>query len=348
MKTRWQGATLGGVAVAGALALWLRGSDGAPPPSPGPRRPEAAATAGRPEAPRARPVSSTAAAPAAPSPGEAAAANLPRSLQGTEIDDALRVDDRGRLVLGPEVIRFFNYFLSATGEETDATLRARVLAAIHERLEDPAASQAEKLFEKYLAMREASRSLSGDLEKEAEPSARLESIRRLRREHFSEDEAEALFGAEEQESAVAAAQSEVMRDGSLSEQERQAKLDALANQLPEQAREARAASRLPAEQFAEEEAMRAAGATAAELHQHRLATVGPEAAERLRTLDQQRSDWEQRLDAFRAARAKVADATADPDARQVAVLSLLERSFSPPEQLRARAILKMRGEPIEM
>src|SRR5437870_454478 len=41
----------------------------------------------------------------------------PASLQGTEEDGALRVDDRGDLLVGPEILAFFDYYLAATGEE---------------------------------------------------------------------------------------------------------------------------------------------------------------------------------------------------------------------------------------
>ncbi|AKT44184.1 lipase secretion chaperone [Chondromyces crocatus] len=349
MAARWQKAVGAGVLVAGAAALWLHGGNASSSGPLGASRAEAAATSAG-----TRSLGSRATAPAAlpsaqkPVSEGAIAAQSPRSLQGTDVDDALRVDDRGRLILGPEVIRFFNYFLSATGEESDETIRARILAAIRERLDEPAAGQAEALLGRYLALREASRDMSDRLTQEAEPSARLEVIRRMRREHFTSDEAEALFGAEEQESSVAAAQSEVMRNERLSAEERDAKLDALEAQLPEAAREARAEARRPAEQLAEEEAMRAEGATAAELHKHRVATVGVEAAGRLQALDQERNAWEQRLEAFRQEREKLTRAMGDGDAQTVAVLGLLERSFSPPEQLRVRAMLKMRGEPIEM
>lgn len=336
--------------VAGAAALWL---GRAPDPQPRPERESAAETASdRRDRTRDRTrdrATETAAASATAAAADTAtvSAGLPRSLQGTDVDGDLRVDERGNLILGPEVIRLFNYFLSASGEEPDAVLKARVLAAIRERVGEPARGQAEALLEKYLGLREASRDLKDDLGREAEPSARLEVIRRLRREHFSEDEAAALFGEEEQESAVAAAKSEVMRDTSLSDEERQKKLAELDKELPEAARKAREEARLPQQQQAEEEAMRAAGATEEEIQRHRVATVGPEAAERLKGLDQQRADWNQRLEAFRAERAKLAGGTSDADARRLAEIRLLERSFSPTEQVRVKALLKIRGEPLD-
>ena len=345
MARRTEATFVGAAAlVIAAAGLWYTLRPAPPPPS----RPSAAAAATTPERPaRPRVAAPAAARPSAdPTADPAAPPPLPRSLAGTDVDDALRVDDQGRLVLGPEVIRFFNYFFSATGEETDEAIRARVLAAIRERLDEPAAGQAVALLDKYMSLRQAARDQKDGLGSEAEPSARLEAIRRLRREHFTEDEASALFGAEEQEDAVAAAKSEIARDPKLSPEERAEKIAALDAELPEEARKAREESRQPLNQQAEEASLRAAGATDEEIRQHRVATVGVEAADRLQDLDQQRADFQQRVDAFRQERARLV--ASDPDARRVAELALLEKSFSPPEQLRVRALLKIKGEPLEM
>lgn len=348
MRTTWKPAALGAALLAaGAVGLWM-----VRPPSPPPRSAavtqEAAAARVKDANVRGPRPRAAEALPAPPAEEQIAAATAPaRSLRGTEVDGDLRVDENGDLILGPEVIHFFNYFFSATGEESDAVIRARILQAIRERLDGAAEEQAVALLDKYLGFREAARTTHADLGKEADPLARLDVIRKMRREHFGEEAADLLFGDEEQESAVAAAQSQVMQDRSLSEQEREARLAELDRQLPESAREARAESRRPLEQQAEEEELRAAGATPAELYRHRVETVGEEAAQRLTDLDQQRTDWKKRVEAFREERAKLAGSIPDPGARRSAERALLERSFAPPEQLRVRAQLKMAGEPID-
>src|SRR5262249_46952091 len=92
--------------------------------------------------------------------GAAAPAPLPpppASLDGTEVDGRLAVDAHGDLVVSPEVRRFFEYFLSASGEETDAVMRRRLEAAIDARVPPRAAAQARTLFAQFLAVREAAR-----------------------------------------------------------------------------------------------------------------------------------------------------------------------------------------------
>lgn len=350
MQRAWKRkpAALGAALLATFGGLWLILKPDPPPPPQSKVTQESAAPAPanvkerRPPRQRER-----AEFPAPVEQPEAADAPPARSLRGTVIDGALRVDEHGDLILGPEVIAFFDYFLSATGEEPDAVIRARILAAIGERLDGRAAEQATALLDKYLGFREAARTARPDLDQKADPLARLEEIRKLRREHFGDEAATALFGSEEQESAVAAAQSQVMLDRSLSEEEREARLAELDRQLPEEAREARTEARRPLAQQAEEEALREQGATPEELHRHRVATVGPQAAERLSGLDQRRADWKQRVDAFREERSRIPRSTPDPDARRRAEQALLERSFTPQEQLRVRAILSMSGEPLD-
>lgn len=328
-------AAAGAAALVAALLGWR---------SLGARGPDAPASA---EA-APTPVAAKAPAPAAPRREARAEASRerepqaapPHSLRGTEVDGALRVDELGDLILDPDIIRLFDYFLTATGEESPEALRARILAAIRERLDGPAALQATALLDKYLAYREASRRMPSGL-KSDDLAARLEAIRRLRREHFGEEAASKLFGDEERESAVAIAQSRVAKDPSLTPEEREARLAELDEGLPEAAREAREEALRPLRQQADEEALRAAGATDEEMFEHRAATVGEDAAERLAALDKERADWKQRVDAFRVERERIASTTPDEGARRAVEQRRLDALFSPEEQLRVRVILKM-------
>jgi lipase chaperone LimK len=310
----------------GARRLWLSLSVG------GAASPERAVTA-EVTAPRAAQAKARPLEAAEPSSAEPPPAPLPASLQGTDEDGALRVDERGDLIVDADVLRFFDYYLSATGEESAAAIRSRLVAAIRRKLKGPAADRAIGLLDQYLAYREATRSLreDGDL------AARLAELRRLRREHFGAADADKLFGLEERVDKVAIEQQRLQRDPSLSPEERTRRIAALEEQLPEDVRAARAAAARPLRQREEELAMRAAGATDEEIQRHRVATVGEAAAERLKGLDEQRAEWKRRLRAFQAEREAIARSQPDPVARQAAVDKLLEASFSPEERLRVKA-----------
>lgn len=274
----------------------------------------------------------------APAPAPAAPPrDVPRSLRDTDVDGAVLVDGRGDLVVGPELLALFDYFLSAAGEEPSAALKARIVAAIRKRATGPAADQAIAMLDRYLAYREAGARMH--VEDEADPAARLAALRELRREHFGEADATLLFGDEEREGEVAIERARILADATLSPEERDARLAEVEATLPEEIRAAREAAMRPLLQQAEELSLRAAGASDEEIHAHRLATVGPEAAERLAELDRQRAAWQKRLDAFADARAQLEATVADPDERRAAAEALLERDFTPEERLRVRALL---------
>ncbi|WP_437785762.1 lipase secretion chaperone [Sorangium sp. So ce1097] len=261
----------------------------------------------------------------------------PPSLRGADVDGAVIVDEHGDLVVGPEILALFDHFLTATGEEPAAVIRARIVAAIRERAVGPAADQAIALLDRYLGYREAaSAALVGP---EADPAARLAALREARRAHFGEADAARLFGDEEREGEAAIEQSRILADATLSPDERDARIAEVEATLPDEIREAREETVRPLVQQAEEQALRDAGASDEELHAHRVATVGAEAAERLAELDRRRAAWQERLDAFAGARATLEATVADPEARREAEEALLASAFTPEERLRVRAIL---------
>jgi lipase chaperone LimK len=257
------------------------------------------------------------------------------SLAGTEEDGALRVDDAGDLIVEPAVLRLFDYYLSATGEESPAALRARIVAAIQRRhLGARGEGQAVALLDTYLGYREAARGLRapGD-----DPEARLTALQDLRRRSFGADTAAKLFGREEQMLSGALERRRLLADRTLPEADRATRLARLEADLPPDVQRARAEATRPLRERADEEAMRASGATDDDIRAVRVAAYGEEAADRLAALDAQRAEWRRRLDAFRDARAAALQAEGDPARREAAVQAILDASFTPLEQIRVRA-----------
>ena len=270
--------------------------------------------------------------------GEDAPSAKPASLEGTDPDGALRVDADGDLIVEPAVLRFFDYFLSATGEESQATIHARIVAAIRERVHGGAEARALGLLESYLGYREAARGIRAA----NDAGGRLAELRRQRRAHFSHADADALFGSQEAVDAVAVEKQRIGNDASLSAAERARRLTELDGELPAAERAARAASMRPHLQREDEEAMRAKGATDEEIQRRRVETVGEAAALRLQALDRARADWAGRLQRFQEARDAIARDVPDPDARASAIAHLVEDSFSPRERLRVHATALVR------
>lgn len=265
-----------------------------------------------------------AAAPRDPGPvGAGVPSDLPRSLRDSEPDGALALDRDGRLIVSAELRRFFDYFLSATGEEPDAAIRARIAAEIERRLPRAAADEALALLQRHLEYRARAAALgradSADLE------TRLLELHELRSEIFGAEIAAALFEQEEAAQRAALAERRILLDPRLSADEKARALVELESRLPPAEREARAELRAELDHRRDERELRAAGVSDAELRALRVQRFGEAAAERLDALDRERAEWQARVAAYREAAARL-------DARERS--ALLERSFTPEERLR--------------
>ncbi|WIG98910.1 lipase secretion chaperone [Myxococcus sp. SDU36] len=283
---------------------------------------------------------------AAPTATPAAAASpatalppMPGSLQDTEEDGSVQVDATGHLVVSPDLRRLFDYYLSAMGEEALPVIRERILASLRAKnLPAAAMDEAVRLLDDYLAYRDAARTFAANQHgAELDLSARLESLRELRREHLGAW-ADGLFGDEERVDAVSVERMKLQQDTTLTPEERERRISALDEQLPADYRASRDEALRALQQQTVERELVESGATAEDLRQHRLATVGPEATERLEAMDREEAEWERRLAEFRARREALGQSEPNPAARQAAVQRLLFDSFTPEERLRVEAL----------
>jgi len=87
------------------------------------------------------------------------------------------------------------------------------------------------------------------------------------------------------------------------------------------------------------------GADPSEVRELRLSLVGPEATGRLEDLDQERQQWQQRMDDFSAEREAILSyqGLAEDD-KQAAIEELLENRFNANERLRVSSLLDMTAE----
>ncbi len=238
----------------------------------------------------------------------------------------------------PEVRRFFDYFLSATGEEPAETVRARIVSEIQARLQPRAANEAIDLLDRYLAYRERAAALDpadrNDLE------AQFAALEELRREILGDHDAVALFGDEEDASRVALERRRIAEDPRLSAEEKERALEEAEAQLPEPEREARAEAVSALRLWQDEQKLRADGASPQELRGLRESRFGKEAADRLEELDQAHDAWRDRVSLFQSGKAAIeSDPSLTSDQRASAVDQLLQASFSATEQIRVHAIL---------
>ena len=260
---------------------------------------------------------------------------LPGSLDGTEADGAIVADAAGHLVISLELRRLFDHFLAATGEEPPATIRARIIAVLRDRLPATAAGEAIAMLDRYLAYREAARTLAPT----ASDTDGLTQVQALRARLFTPEVAKAFFADEEAVTFAALARRDVLADPALSDAERARRVAELEAQIPAPVRAARAAAVAPLAEMSREAELRAAGASAAQITASRTTAFGADGAARLAELDRAHDAWDARLAAFRAARAALlADVHLDAAARQAQVETLLAQSFTPTERIRVAAI----------
>lgn len=88
------------------------------------------------------------------------------------------------------------------------------------------------------------------------------------------------------------------------------------------------------------------GCTADQLHQMRADLVGPEAADRLQTLDDQRAAWKGRVDEYLAQREVIlANSSYTDGDKQTQIQQLQQNTFTTQEQLRLPAFEQMHDQP---
>jgi lipase chaperone LimK len=313
------------------LVAWPFDRDAGDPP------PHTADTQGRQEQPKAagtpRPmVSQRGAAPAVEIP----------SLRGTEVDGNLFVDAAGDLIVDAQLRDLFDYFYTTVGEVTFDEATAAIRQHLEMQLVEPALGQALDLLQDYIDYKTALTDLERQFPVIADLDglrAREEAVQRLRASLFSAAAHEAFFGAEEAYNAFTLERLTLLQDDRLPRDEVAERIEILRTSLPEEV-QALLIPQIHQQLNDETAALQARGAASWEVRELRLSLVGPEATERLEALDQERSAWQQRLDAFERERQSILSfpGLAEQD-RQAAVEALLQDNFQPSERLRVAALL---------
>ncbi|MCY1262481.1 Lipase chaperone [compost metagenome] len=326
------------IAFAAALAILLQ-SAGEPAP--------AAATITTPVKANATPAAVAAdrlLVAASPQTQAARPGSLPNSLAGTQVDGSFRLDAAGNLLVSEDIRRIFDYFLSTQGEEPLAGSVQRLRSYIAERLDAPAEGQALALLDQYLDYKRQLVQLERDLPLLADLSAlrqREAAVQALRARIFGTEAHQAFFANEEAYNAFTLQRLAIQRDSTLDPAAKAAAIDQLRGTLPE-ALQATVASQLQAELRAQVSALQASGAGPEQIRQLRQQLVGAEATARLENLDQQRLQWQQRLQAYLREKARIeASQGLSASDKAAAIGRLQEEGFNPQERLRLQAAAEL-------
>ncbi|MBW4934608.1 lipase secretion chaperone [Marinobacter sp. F4206] len=165
------------------------------------------------------------------------------SLEGTDIDGALKADASGRLIVDLGTRDFFDYFLSTVGEVSPDEALERIRTLAFASLPREAAEQAMALLDQYLdykqqALAMQATPLDPTLRKDpAYQQQMLEKaftdLKQLRQAVFSPDAHQAFFGMEEAYGEYTLETLAIARRTDLSDSAKTALIDWHRNQLPE-------------------------------------------------------------------------------------------------------------------
>ncbi|MFT7108722.1 MAG: lipase chaperone LimK [Psychrobacter glaciei] len=228
------------------------------------------------------------------------------SLKGTEIDGLYPVDQDGNLLFSKSIKNRFEYFLSLMGEfELDQVLQM-IKDDIALNLTSPAKEQALKLFDDYVAYKyalaelEASLSAAEGYETNDIQRIRyqLQQMRDVRREYLPIDAVDAFFGFDEMYDDFMISSLEIKNNQQLTESEKRQQLIGLENNLPQDVQTMRDETQRVSQVFLITEDIKKSGGTDQDVFAVNEREFGQEAALRLQVLNEQRNQWQSRVDNY--------------------------------------------------
>lgn len=273
--------------------------------------------------------------------------NLPRSLQGTDVDGEIIINENQQLVVTEGLRRLFDYFLSALGEEEEATIYARVESYIRHHTPEPAASQAVAIFDQYVAYLKALPEIQkryGNLQLQATQSGQLDlnavsqqrqDVARLRQQHFAQETIIAFFASENEYDDYSMEMVRINQNEQLSEAQKQAARQDYISRMPDNAIKANIEQQANlGELMVRTQQMKAEGASPAALYDMRSKLVGEAAAARLAQVDQQDADFDQRFQQLQSRKQQILAQTTDKAKAQTQITQLEKQLFNDAERKR--------------
>jgi len=278
---------------------------------------------------------------------------LPSSLLGAVLPETLDVNEFGELVINKKIQHLFDFYLSATGEESLDIIVMRIKHSLTSQLTDPALTQGMDIFSGYLQYLNEVAAIKQQFEQNIDPENSdeyaLDSVIQVREmvlyartNYLDDDVITAFFGQADEYEDYMLSLAKINKDASLNSAEKQAAKAALNTTAPEwlltQQRNANQLNEYR-EQY---QALQAQGASQSELQDFTQQSFSPEVADRLAALDVKRELWLVKLAEYREELAVIinntADENSDSEQQQLEIAQLREAYFSPQEIKRVSAL----------
>ncbi len=256
------------------------------------------------------------------------------SLRGTEVDGAVALDAGGKVVLDLGMRRLFDYYLSLMGEQDLVQIRSLLKDYLLGKYSPSNTDVALKYFDRYSDYLNALTDMNiGGLSK---PEERLEKVTALRKQMLGEEMAFAFFAEEEMLAALTLKRMAIANDKNLSAEEKARQLAALDASQHYSARTEADMATLVTEQTRQLDALKL---TDKQRAAEREALWGKDAAARLAQLDQQRAQWDARIDQYLLERSRIdANRGLSQTAQAQAIAALRARQFNAAEQRRVASL----------
>ncbi|WP_423760776.1 lipase secretion chaperone [Burkholderia sp. NLJ2] len=272
-----------------------------------------------------------------------AASGLPPALAGSTAP-RLPLDAHGHLAQVVAVRGFFDYFLSAQNQLRPVELDALVARAIAVQL-DGTDTQREALdvWQRYRAyFAELAKLPGGGAVDNTLDLPALQLVLDQRATIASRtlgDWSEPFFGAEQKLQRYDLARLKIVRDPSLTEDQKAAGLAALEQQLPAGQRAGLAHQKEQDNAIAQIDKVQQSNATPDEIRAQLTQTLGPEAAERVVKMQQADNAWHAKYNEYAAQRAQIDAQNLSAQDRDAQIVQLRQRYFTEPgEALRAASL----------
>lgn len=223
-----------------------------------------------------------------------------------------------------------------------AAIKALILLhAVNSGLGESAVAEIAAVLDRYIAYQGAARAtLASGAVGPADLGARVADMRALRSTTLGPALAKAFYGDDAELADIEMRRQAILRNGSMTKDDRQRALAAIEAELPTEIIGARKLSSAPTALHLKVEALRASGAAADEIAALRRSEYGAGAAERLAMLDRSRETWSQRMTVYRSEEQGLRSTYGSPESASYrrALESLRQRHFSAAELVRVQAL----------
>ena len=257
------------------------------------------------------------------------------SQMDTEIDCKLQFNSAQHLIVNERTRNCFEYFISQYGERNIDEIRHNFQLYIAKTFQASQQQQVLTLWSRYVDYRKELSKLQ--VQQPAQESYQyfqtvFNAMHDLKQRFFSKPEIEGLFGAEDIYQQYTLDRMQILENNALDAGAKAKQLQQRFEQLPQDWQDnLKELSKLD-DLHSLTAQIKARNGSAQELRDMRVNLVGEAATQRLEQLDQQRSDWKQRVQSYLDERKTIVDSNMSTSAKDQAIQQLKQQQFQSPQE----------------